>query len=117
MRKHFLLLLLAAVLTHWTSAQSSFVAAKWTPDQKVVLDGLPVADQTIQLDIPARISQHNQNLNTTCEKVSNQISTWKISENGSSFMITLNRNSNPQWKQAEWEMYINRILNVYFPNK
>jgi len=115
MRKLILMLLLATSLTHFASAQTQSLTAKWTPEQKVVLDALPAAGQSVILDVPSRLNHRIPELTTACEKMSDPISTWKLSENGSTFIITLHRDSNPQWVQKDWEMYIYRVTSAYLP--
>lgn len=115
MQKHWLWLFLTAALSYTTSAQISSLPAKWTADQKVVLESLPTADQQVILPLRADLTKSSVDLKTTCEKMSGKISTWKLSDDGSSFMITLGREAYPLWTQKDWEVHINRVLSAYLP--
>jgi hypothetical protein len=115
MQKYLLGLLFAALLTSYGSAQTNSLPAKWTDDNKVVLESLPAIGQTVSLPIRADLTQNVPDLKIACDKMSNSISTWKISEDRSAFIVTLNRSQNPQMTLKDWEVYINRIISVYLP--
>lgn len=116
MQKHWLWLFLTVTLSSTSSAQINSLPAKWTADQKVVLEALPDIGQTVDLPLRADLTSNRSiDLKTTCEKMSDKLSTWKLSEDGSSFEITLGRETYPQWTLKDWEVYINRVLGVYLP--
>jgi hypothetical protein len=115
MQKHWLWLFLTVLLSYTSSAQINSLPAKWTSDQKVVLESLPTVDQQVILPLRADLTKSSVDLTATCEKMSGKISTWKLSEDGSSFMITLGRDTYPLWTLKDWEVHINRMIGVYLP--
>jgi hypothetical protein len=117
MQKHLLWLFFTAMLSFSGSAQVNSLPAKWTTDQKVVLESLPDIGQNVILPLRADLTKRSTiDLKATCEKMSDKLSTWKLSEDGSSFEITLGRETYPQWTLKDWEVYINRVLSAYLPN-
>lgn len=115
MQKCFLLLLLATCLTSIMSAQTKALQASWTDEQKVALEALPVTGQTVSLPLTNELKQKFPDLNTICEKMKTLIVQWQVSEDGSSLLVTLDRNAYPQWTEKEWESYINRLVSLYLP--
>lgn len=115
MQKHLLWLFCTVMLSLPGLAQTNSLPAKWTDDQKVVLEELPATGQSLLLPIRADRAPYSNDLKSTCEKMSDKLSTWAIAEDGASFVINLNRDLYPQWTQKDWEIYINRLLNVHFP--
>jgi hypothetical protein len=115
MQKHLLWLFLTASLSFSGSAQINSLPAKWTADQKVVLETLPDIGQQLVLPLRADLTKTSTDIKAACEKMSDKLSTWKLSDDGSSFVITLGRETYPLWTQKEWEVYINRVLGVYLP--
>ena len=116
MQRFLLLLLLATCAASLGSAQTNSIQASWTNDQKVVLEALPATGQTVTLPITAEMTQRIPNLKATCEKMSNKYLTWRINDDTSTFIITLQRDQYPLWTQKDWEMYINRVSGVYLAN-
>lgn len=117
MQKYLLWLFCTVMLSLPGLAQTNSLPAKWTDDQKVVLENLPTAGQSVLLPIRADLTPNPKDLKSICEKMSDKLSTWTIAEDGTSFIITLGRDLYPQWTQKDWEIYINRVLNVYFPKE
>ena len=115
MQKFLLLLLFAAILTPRANAQTTYLHAKWTTDQKVVLESLPDVNQDVLLTLPSDNKNTASELQTTCQKMTNVIATWKVTDDGSGLLISLGRDHYPQWAKQDWEMYINRMMGVYFP--
>jgi len=117
MQKYLLWLFFTVLLSLHGSAQNNSLPAKWTDDQKVVLDNLPATGQSVLLPLRADLTLQPQELKATCEKMSDELSTWKMAEDGASFVIVLGRDFYPQWTQKDWEVYLNRLLKVYFPKE
>jgi hypothetical protein len=114
MQKFLLWLFFTVMLSLPGLAQTNSLPAKWTNDQKVVLENLPTTGQSVLLPIRADLT-YQKDLKSTCEKMSDKLSTWTIADDEASFIITLNRELYPQWTQQNWEVYINRLLSVYLP--
>jgi hypothetical protein len=97
------------------TAQTNSIQASWTEDQKVVLNALPVTGQTISLPITTELKQKFPDLINICEKMKTHIVQWEVSDDGSAFIVTLDRNAYPQWGQKDWQFYLNRLVNSYLP--
>ena len=117
MQKFLLLLLFAALLTPLAKAQTTYLHAKWTTDHKVVLESLPDAKQDVLLPLPANNKKTASELQSISQKMTNVIATWKVADDGSGLLISLGREHYPQWTREDWEMYINRVMGVYFPKE
>ena len=116
MRKFLLTLLTASMFTPLLFSQTTAVVAKWTPAHQMTFDVLPAHDQNITLSIPEELNKKYQDVSSRCEKMSNELSTWRVSDDGKNFIIAIHPGKNPNWKATEWQMYLNRLLGANFPS-
>lgn len=82
MQKYLLWLFCTVMLSLPGLAQTNSLPAKWTEDQKAVLEDLPATGQSVLLPLRTDIKMQPQELKATCEKMSNEISTWKMADDG-----------------------------------
>lgn len=114
MQKALLLLLLAVWLTPSVSAQTPTSQAKWTDDQKVILEALPAHVSKIILPLTPALQSESTTLTNLCEKLSqNQLTQWTLSDDQKAFVVSLNREAYPDWSAREWEVVVNRLVRTY----